>query len=161
MSSVTANLFQILGVGAARGHGPRPGDERGAPVAVLSHELWRLRFGGVDDILARTIRLNGVEYAIVGVMPAGFAYPEPDMGAWVPIDVSARGDSDRSDHYLAAIGRLAPGASTDGRASTCNALPASCGTICRERMQRTRGGTSARSPCDRPSSAACWCRSGW
>src|SRR4249919_3829361 len=47
-------------------------------------------------------------------MPAGFAYPEPDMGAWVPIDVSARGDSDRSDHYLAAIGRLAPGASADG-----------------------------------------------
>ena len=114
VSSVTANLFAILGVGAARGHGPRAGDERGAPVAVLSHELWRSRFGGVEDILARTIRLNGVEYAIVGVMPAGFAYPEPDMGAWVPIDVSARGDSDRGDHYLAVIGRLAPGASTDG-----------------------------------------------
>jgi hypothetical protein len=36
------------------------------------------------DILTRTLRLNGVEYAIVGVMPAGFAYPEPDMGAWTP-----------------------------------------------------------------------------
>jgi hypothetical protein len=47
-------------------------------------------------------------------MPAGFAYPEPDMGAWIPIDVSARGDSDRSDHYLAVIGRLGPGTSTDG-----------------------------------------------
>ena len=114
VSGVTANLFPILGVGPVRGHGPRPGDERGAPIAVLSHELWRSRFGGVDDILARTIRLNGVEYAIVGVMPAGFAYPEPDMGAWIPIDVSARGDSDRSDHYLAVIGRLGPGTSTDG-----------------------------------------------
>jgi len=113
VSSVTANLFAILGVGAARGHGASPGDQRGAPVAVLSHELWRSRFGGVEDILARTVRLNGVEYAIVGVMPAGFAYPEPDMGAWVPIDVSARGDSDRGDHYLAVIGRLAPGASMD------------------------------------------------
>ena len=36
------------------------------------------------------------------------------MGAWVPIDVSPRGDSDRGDHYLAVIGRLAPGVSTDG-----------------------------------------------
>src|SRR6185436_8585969 len=95
VSGVTANLFPILGVGPARGHGPRPGDERGAPIAVLSHELWRSRFSGVDDILARTIRLNGVAYAIVGVMPAGFAYPEADMGAWVPIDARARGDADR------------------------------------------------------------------
>ena len=44
-------------------------------------------------------------------MPAGFAYPEPDMGAWMPLDLSPRDESDRTDHYLAAVGRLAPGTS--------------------------------------------------
>jgi putative ABC transport system permease protein len=113
VSRVTANLFPILGVAPARGRGTRSGDERTGPVAVVSHELWQSRFGGREDILERTIRLDGVERAIVGVMPSGFAYPEPDMGAWLPIDVSARGESDRSDHYLAVVGRLPDGMSAD------------------------------------------------
>ena len=82
VSRVTPNLFPILGVSPARGRGIRAGDERAGAIAVISHELWRSHFGGAEDILERTVRLNGVEYAIVGVMPAGFAYPEPDMGAW-------------------------------------------------------------------------------
>ena len=72
-----------------RGRGIRPGDERAGAMAVVSHELWRSHFGAAEDILNRTVRLNGVEYAIVGVMPAGFAYPEPDMGAWTPLNLSS------------------------------------------------------------------------
>ena len=106
-----SGAFSILGVAPARGRGTRAGDERAA-IAVVSHELWRSRFGGADDILQRTIRLNGVDYAIVGVMPAGFGYPEPDMGAWLPIDLSPRGEVDRSDHFLGVVGRLAPAVST-------------------------------------------------
>jgi predicted permease len=109
VSRVTPNLLPILGVAPARGRGIQAGDEHSGPKAVLSHELWRSHFGGAEDILERTIRLNGVEYAIVGVMPAGFSYPEGDMGAWLPIDLAPRDESDRSDHYLAAVGRLAKG----------------------------------------------------
>ena len=69
VSRVTPELFPILGVAPARGRGTRAGDERAA-IAVVSHELWRSRYGGAEDILQRTIRLNGVDYAIVGVMPA-------------------------------------------------------------------------------------------
>ena len=116
VSRVTADLFSILGVAPARGRGIRTGDAHGAAIAVLSHELWQSQFGGGEDILDHTIRLNGVEHTIAGVMPAGFAYPEPDMGAWMPIDLSPRGDSDQSDHYLAVVGRLAPGMS-EGDAS--------------------------------------------
>jgi putative ABC transport system permease protein len=114
VSRVTANLFPLHRVDPARGRSTRPGDERAAPVAVVSYELWQSRFGGAEDILARTIRLNGIEHDIVGVMPRGFAYPEPDMGAWLPIDLQPRDDSDRTDHYLAAVGRLAPGIGADG-----------------------------------------------
>ena len=109
VSRVTPNLFATLGVNPLRGRGIRAGDERGNGVVVLSHQLWQSHFGGAENILTRTIRLNGMEYAIVGVMPAAFAYPEPEMGAWMPIDLSPQGDSDRSDHYLAVLGRLAPG----------------------------------------------------
>jgi predicted permease len=113
VSGVTPNLFSLLGVLPARGRGIRPGDEKrdeqGAAIAVVSDELWRTQFGGAEDILTRSVRLNGVERAIVGVMPAGFAYPEAGMGAWVPIDLSPRDPSDRTDHYLAVIGRFAEG----------------------------------------------------
>ena len=110
VSRVTANLFAILGVAPARGRVLTARDDRGGMVAVVSHELWQSRFGGVEDILERTIRLNGVEYAIVGIMPAGFAYPERDMGAWLPLDLGPRdGASDRGDHYLGGLARLAPG----------------------------------------------------
>jgi putative ABC transport system permease protein len=113
VSRTTPDLFPILGIAPARGRGIRAGDEHGGAIAVLSHELWQSQFGGAEDMLGRTIRLNGVEHAIVGVMPAGFGYPEPDMGAWLPMDLTPRGESDRSDHYLAVVGRLAPGMSPD------------------------------------------------
>ena len=111
VSRVTPNLFPVLGVVPARGRGIRTGDEHRGSIGVLSHELWQSQFGGAADVLDRTIRLNGMEHEIVGVMPAGFAYPEPDMGAWMPIDLTPRGEPDRSDHYLAVVGRLAAGMS--------------------------------------------------
>jgi predicted permease len=109
VSRVTANLFSVLGVAPTRGRGTRAGDEQGPPIAVVSHEMWQARFGGAENILERTIRLDGVEYPVVGVMPSGFAYPEPDMGAWIPIDLRPRDPSDRTDHYLEVIGRRLPG----------------------------------------------------
>lgn len=114
VSRVTPSVFPILGAVPARGRGTRPGDERAGPIAVVSHELWLSHFGGAEDILQRTVRLDGVERTVVGVMPAGFAYPEPEMGAWIPIDLSPQDASDRTDHYLEAIGRLAPGLNVNG-----------------------------------------------
>jgi predicted permease len=111
VSRVTANLFSVLGVAPARGRGFRPDEERPGAIAVLSHGMWQSHFGGAENVLERTIRLNGVEYAIVGVMPASFGYPEAEMGAWMPLDLATRDASERTDHYLAVVGRLAKGTS--------------------------------------------------
>jgi predicted permease len=111
VSRVSPNLFSILRVPPAIGRGLHDGDERAGAVAVISHETWQSRFGGDSNILDRTIRLNGVEYTIVGVMPAGFGYPEAGMAAWLPIDMSPRDASDYTDRFLAVIGRLAAGTS--------------------------------------------------
>ncbi|HTV01598.1 MAG TPA: ABC transporter permease [Luteitalea sp.] len=113
VSRVTESLFPLLGVQPVLGRAFQPGDERGNPSVVISHDLWRTQFASSDDILNRTVRLNGIERAIIGVMPAGFAYPEPDMGAWLPLDLAPRDDSDRTDHYLGVIGRRASGVTAD------------------------------------------------
>jgi predicted permease len=79
---VTGNLFDLLGVRADRGRLLTASDDvaLGAhPVAVISHEFWRTRFGGSTDIVGRDVRLNGHVFTIVGVTPAGF--PGPQLGS--------------------------------------------------------------------------------
>jgi putative ABC transport system permease protein len=120
VSDVTPNLFAILGINAIRGRVLLDSDIGGPPAVVISESLWQSHFGGAADVLSRTIRLNGNEYAIAGVMPASFAYPEPEMGAWMPLDLRPRaGDaSDRTDRYLFTVARLAPSSSNSSNSSS-------------------------------------------
>jgi predicted permease len=78
---VSGRLFEVLGVTAMRGRMITPGDDapsasRGADVAVISHRLWRQRFGGVNDVVGRQLTVQGVPFTIVGVMPSGFFGPD-------------------------------------------------------------------------------------
>ncbi len=73
-------IFHVLGVRPALGRGFRRGDDQpgaagGANAAILSHRLWVQNFGGDPTALGRRIVLNGQNYAVVGVMPAGFHFP--------------------------------------------------------------------------------------
>ncbi|MGH9533671.1 MAG: ABC transporter permease [Terriglobales bacterium] len=73
-------IFHVLGVRPTLGRGFRRSDDRpgaagGADAAVLSHRLWEEAFGGKPSALGQRIVLNGQDYAVVGVMPAGFAFP--------------------------------------------------------------------------------------
>ncbi len=79
---VSGNLFDVLGITAARGRLLSPSDDvtPGAhPVAVISHDLWQTRFGSRPDIVGHDVRLNGHVFTIVGVTPAGF--PGPLVGS--------------------------------------------------------------------------------
>src|SRR6185369_2324092 len=51
---------------------------------VISHALWRGRFGGRADVVGRTLTLNGKPVNVVGIMPTGFAYPN-DCEMWTPL----------------------------------------------------------------------------
>lgn len=110
---ITANLLPLLEVEPARGRGLTEADERAGEDSkvLVSHEFWQANLGGASDVLGRSIHLNGIGHTIIGVMPAGFAYPEPGVAFWKPLDLSRRGRADREDHSLQAIGRLAPGVS--------------------------------------------------
>jgi putative ABC transport system permease protein len=106
---ISASMFPTLGIAPARGRGLLPADDRdGAPrVALISDGLWERRFNRDSQALGRTIEVDGGPATIVGVMPPDVRFPgRADL--WLP---HARSVTDQRDnHYLQALGRLAPGA---------------------------------------------------
>ncbi|HKB70988.1 MAG TPA: ABC transporter permease [Thermoanaerobaculia bacterium] len=110
----TANLFDVLGVGAALGRTFAPGeDSRGAAcVAVLGNPVWRTRFGSDPAAVGSVVRLNGAPCTIVGVAPLRFEFPVGlSDGIWTPLHPDAPIYADRGSHFLGTIARLRPGVS--------------------------------------------------
>ncbi|HLH56833.1 MAG TPA: ABC transporter permease [Verrucomicrobiae bacterium] len=87
-------------------------DKPGAPpVAVISHALWRNRFGGDVGILNKSITLDTKPYSVLGVMPAGFEFPDK-ADVWVPAGPYSvySGWQQRDNHPgLFGLARLKPG----------------------------------------------------
>ena len=77
----SATLFSLLGVAPALG---RAFAEHQAPDSVLlSHALWQQRFGADPAVVGKTVRLSEREFTVVGVMPAGFRFPDW-ADVWLP-----------------------------------------------------------------------------
>jgi len=105
----TPDLFSVFHVSPILGRTFT--DEETLPgrfrVAVLSHSIWQKRFGSDPNVLNRTIQLNGAAYTIIGVMPAGFSYPDrAELWRPLPIDPAKL---DPGPHYLSVVGRLKRG----------------------------------------------------
>ncbi len=105
---VTGNLFSVLGVKPALGHG-FAADGPAAPAEVLlSDGLWRQRFGADPSVVGRKVVLDDVPVTVAGVMPAGFRFPATrrvDLWQVSPYD----DQMPRDERFLLAVGRLAPG----------------------------------------------------
>src|ERR1700720_206741 len=99
---VTPSFFPVLRVSPAMGRTFASQEEQpGAPgVAVLSEQLWRSRFAGDPNILGKAITVNGIKRSVIGVMPAGFAFPG-DARLWLPLAVGA---DPLNSHYRLAFG---------------------------------------------------------
>ena len=71
---VSGNYFDVLGVQAAMGRTISPEDDQATaePVVTVSNSLWRGRLGSDPKVIGMRLLLNGVEYRVIGVMPAGF-----------------------------------------------------------------------------------------
>src|SRR6266481_6854956 len=54
-------------------------------VGILSHHLWRDRFGSNPAIIGKPVILNGKSCAVIGVMPANFRFPSGDVDLWQPL----------------------------------------------------------------------------
>lgn len=113
----TASLFTTLGVGAALGRvfGPEEEVIGQDKVLVLSDALWRSQFAADPAVIGRQLLLNGERWQVIGVMPAGFAFPDRDFSVWTPFAFTdaQRLDDERGNEYSRTLGRLAPGATVE------------------------------------------------
>ena len=111
-AGVSPNLVTLLGARPLLGRALLEGDElaRDGAVVLIAHQLWRSRFGGDPAILGRRVVVDGVARAVVGVMPADFAFPAVETQLWIPI----ASPTDRIALWSTSrrlIGRLRPHAS--------------------------------------------------
>ncbi len=121
--SVTADVFPALGVRPALGRGFTRDEEvwgRNWNQVVISDHIWRDRFKSDPKVIGRTIRLNGRERAIVGVMPPGFRWPEVE-DFWIPAGFNAAEDR-RAGESLQGIARLKPGVTAKQASAEVDAL---------------------------------------
>lgn len=113
----TRSLYDVLGATPLLGRMPRP-EEEGAPVLTISYRLWQERFGGARDVIGKQLIMNHQPYTILGVMPAGFHFPSPDIDLWgtlysimsLPNAAQNPWLTSRSLHGYRVLARLAPGA---------------------------------------------------
>ena len=98
-----------------------PGGDR---VVVLSHGLWTRALGADPDIVGTTLLLEDRPHTIVGVMPAGFAFPDLQTQAWLPLQLDQREPWGRNNHYLRVVARLAEGRDISAAAEELDALGA-------------------------------------
>ncbi|HWF45911.1 MAG TPA: ABC transporter permease, partial [Bryobacteraceae bacterium] len=113
---VTYNLFSVLGVRPLLGRTFLPAEDRPGEshVVLLSFQLWRNRFAGDRGIIGRSLRLSGEPYTVVGIMPAGFSFPDKEINlidVWTPRAFTSRELAARRAPYLLAVGRLRQGIS--------------------------------------------------
>ncbi|MGH9416927.1 MAG: ADOP family duplicated permease [Terriglobales bacterium] len=114
---VSASLFPLLGVAPVAGRGFLPQEDQpgGAPVAMVSAELARGRWGSTQAALGAGITFAGKRWRVVGVMPAGFdvtGIPGADSAQlFLPIGQEAPALlQNRQRHWINMVGRLRPGA---------------------------------------------------
>jgi putative ABC transport system permease protein len=105
-AAVTRALLDVLRVPPLLGRTFEEEEMRAeaAPVAMLGAGLWQRRFGGDPSIVGRTILLDRTPTTVVGVVPAGLAFPA-GVEVWTPLSPSP---GDRRNAYLQVVGRLAP-----------------------------------------------------
>jgi putative ABC transport system permease protein len=146
---VTANMLAVLRVAPALGRAfTAADDEPGAtPVAIVTDAYWRGQLSADPNVLGGTLRLDGAQYTIVGVMPAGFEFPrfnfprphELFVAMGPAIDAGLR---DRGNHQgFSAIGRLGSGATVERAGEELKAIAAAL----EREYPNTNSGVGARS----------------
>jgi putative ABC transport system permease protein len=108
-AGVTTGFFSVLGVQPLLGRGFRPEEDHPYPqtVAIISHGLWKRRFGSDPNVIGKQVQISGSSMTIVGVMPPGFEYPEQTQ-VWVTSAVNLSQEP-RDNRVWSAIARLNTG----------------------------------------------------
>jgi predicted permease len=129
---VSGNFFRLLGVEPALGRGFRTDEDKVPgrdPVVVLGHDFWLAHFNGTSSAVGSKIRLNGIEFTVIGVAPPAFTgidqFVKP--GLFLPIAmspaISGTDNLNNRDHrWLNVKGRLKPGVTNARAEADLNAI---------------------------------------
>jgi putative ABC transport system permease protein len=115
---MTANLFPTLGVSPMLGRNILPDEDQPGPTdeMILSYGLWTRRFNADRSVIGRTVKINGGDCIVIGVMPPDFNFPSrraaahtpsPYVEFWAPLRITPAATSGG----LGAVARLRPGVS--------------------------------------------------
>jgi hypothetical protein len=142
--STSDNFFDIFGVKPALGRTFAMGEElRGRNfVVVLSNEVWRSLFAARPDAIGTKVKLDGISYTVIGVMPAGFRFPISETNAvYRPLNMTPMQRNGRGNHWLHTVGRLKPGVTAQAAQQEFNRVI--------DQLGRVYPDTRGRRPCDR------------
>ncbi len=120
--AATPEIFDVLATRPALGRAFAEADARdgAAPVVILTDFIWQARFGGAPGIVGERVDLDGVPTEVIGVMPAGFVFPDAETRLLMPMFVDpAAGFGAFGMRMLA---RLAPGAGLEAARSEIDLL---------------------------------------
>jgi len=128
VTRVTPSFFRLLRIAPALGRtfSESEGEVGNEKKVVLSYALWQSQFGGDPAVVGKDIRLDSQPFAVVGVMPKGFYFLNPNVLLWRPLAFTAaqKSDDQRHNNSFQHIGRLKPGASIQVARQQIDALNA-------------------------------------
>jgi putative ABC transport system permease protein len=121
---VSSAFFAGIGVHPVQGRGfnaadDKPGAER---VCIISHPVWRDRFGSDPHALERTIILNAEPYTVIGVLAEGFTLGARMPEVWMPVQFFPNYATSRERASLFAVGRLKDGVTLQRARTELNAV---------------------------------------
>jgi predicted permease len=107
-ATVNAELLEALAVHPAHGRWFSHEETRagGPAVVMLSYDLWQAEFGAREDLVGRTIEVDGVMRDVIGIMPAGFDLMDRHVEVWLPLQLPPAIRQYRASHFLSVLGRL-------------------------------------------------------
>ena len=123
-AGVESSFFGLFGVQPMLGRSFVPADDQPntTTVAILSEGLWKRRFGSDPNVIGKPITVNTVPVTVIGVMPAGFEFPEKTQ-LWVPSGAEPAKEH-RDNRSYSALGRLKPGVTLEQAQSQISAINA-------------------------------------
>ena len=113
-ASITASFFDVLRTPPRLGRPFTSEEDRpgAAPVVVLGDGLWRSRFGADPGVVGRVVEIDRESVEVVGVMPPGFAFPQPETELWRPMGLDP--ENVRLGFFgLNGVARLADGSTLE------------------------------------------------
>src|SRR5712671_6302398 len=121
---VTPSWFRLLRVSPALGRAfaDEEGEIGSDQKVILSHGLWQQLYAADKSAIGRELRISGRPFTIVGVMPSGFNFIDPDVRLWIPLAFTAEEKTVHHNNNWYHIGRLKPGATLQQAQTQVNAL---------------------------------------